>query len=43
MEAKRGAGSPVKTALLRLVAKVSAVDGGLNRSVCVVFLIKNAN
>ncbi|KAJ6945538.1 hypothetical protein NC651_000560 [Populus alba x Populus x berolinensis] len=28
MEAKRGAGSPVKTALLRLVAKESAVDGG---------------
>ncbi|KAG6787899.1 hypothetical protein POTOM_003945 [Populus tomentosa] len=28
MEAKRGAGFPVKTALLRLVAKESAVDGG---------------
>jgi len=28
MEAKRGAGSPVKTTLLRLVAKESAVDGG---------------
>ncbi|KAJ7009966.1 hypothetical protein NC653_000624 [Populus alba x Populus x berolinensis] len=28
MEAKRRAGSPVKTALLRRVAKESAVDGG---------------